>query len=101
MADERITCRTPTPGKQPCAIPRWKFDAVRGAILDSVPANADGLRASELPERVRAALDADTLEELGSVNWHTTTVRLELEVAGELTRLSGSGPVRVARARPR
>jgi hypothetical protein len=31
--NRKITCRTPTPGKQPTNIDRWKFDLVRSAIL--------------------------------------------------------------------
>jgi hypothetical protein len=33
MSDDEITCRTPTEGKQPTRIDRWKFDAVRGEIV--------------------------------------------------------------------
>ena len=35
MAEERVECRTPNPGKPGITrIPKWKFDAVRAAILE-------------------------------------------------------------------
>jgi len=37
------------------------------------------------------------LARLGSVGWHTTTVKLNMEVKGELQRLSGVNPQRLIR----
>ena len=97
MSDDRVVCRTPTPGKQPTRIERWKYDLVRAAILAAVPPGNEGVAARALPDAVRERLSADELERLGSVGWYTTSVRLELEVAGELQRVAGRRPVTVVR----
>lgn len=90
MAEERVECRTPNPGKPGITrIPKWKFDAVRAAILEVL---ADGeVPFSELPARTGARLAPDVKARLGSVGWHTTTVKLELEVRGEIRRLDRPG----------
>lgn len=89
--DDRVVCRTPTPGGKPTRIERWKFDSVRGAILDAVATEDDGLPFSELPAAVRERLMPEELQYLGSIGWYTTTVKLELEVAGDLRRESRGG----------
>jgi len=86
---ERVECRTPTPAKAPTRIERWKFDAVRRAILEAVPAAGEGLPLTGLPAAVAERLTADERARLGSVGWYATTVKLELEVRGELRRLPG------------
>ena len=96
-SSETVLCRTPTPGKQPKSIARWKFDAVRRAILAVVAAEPKGVVFRDLPGLVAAALNADERAELGSVSWYTTTVKLELEVRGELRRLAGASPQRLTR----
>lgn len=97
MAKEpRTECRTPTPDKNSTTIPTWKFDVLETAILQVVDAaGPDGLLFSALRENVRAKLSPDTLENLGSVGWHVTVVKLELEVRGALKRLDGVSPQRL------
>jgi hypothetical protein len=97
MKDDRITCRTPTPDRQPTRIEPWKFEVVRRAILAALPAAGEGLPAKELPGRVAAHLDAGARSRLGSVGWYTTTVKLELEVRGEIERVPGRGAQRLVR----
>ncbi|MCU4651491.1 hypothetical protein N8I71_01520 [Roseibacterium sp. SDUM158016] len=97
--EERIACRTPTEGRDGVTrIPAWKYHAVRRAILHAVEgAGPEGLPFSELTGAVRARLSAGDLARLGALGWHCTTVKLELEVAGEIARLPGSGPQRLVR----
>ncbi|WP_415919382.1 DUF6958 family protein [Tateyamaria sp. SN6-1] len=77
-------------------IPAWKFDAVRAAILDAV---ADGpMLYKDLNAAVEARLDADTLERLGKLGWHVVTVKLEMEVRGDIVRTGAKGPQQIARA---
>ena len=97
MDKAKIECRTPTPEKKSCRIDAWKFNTVRDAILAVVPATADGIRFRDLPDRVTSQLPEDARERLGSVGWYTTTVKLEMEVRGELTRLDGVVPQRLVR----
>ena len=95
--EDKVLCQTPTPGKQPTRIARWKYDALRTAILASVPADNQGVKFSQLSELVEDQLSADDLEKLGSVSWYTTTVKLDLEVKGEIERLPDSKPQRLRR----
>lgn len=97
MTDDRIICRTPTPDRQPTRIEAWKFDTVRRAILAALPREGDGLAFKELPARVAAHLDTGARSRLGSVGWYTTTVKLELEVRGEIMRVPGRGAQRLVR----
>ncbi len=97
MTEERTLCRTPTPGKQSTSIPAWKYRAVRVAILQIVPATLPGIAAKELPALVGAALSAQDKKALGSVAWHTTTVKLNMEVEGELARVPGVTPQHLIR----
>ena len=92
---ERIICQTPTPGKKPTAIDKWKYDLVREAILAAVPADEDGVEFKALSSLVEARIPAADLEKLGSVSWYTTTVKLDLEVKGEIERIPNSKPQRI------
>lgn len=96
----KTPCRTPAPGRDGVVnIPTWKFVSVRHAILSEVAeAGPGGLEFKVLADKVRARLSADELERLGSVTWHTTAVKLEMEVAGDLKRLPGVTPQRLVLA---
>ena len=90
MAEEKVLCQTPTPGKEPTSISKWKYDLVRSAILASIPEG--GVEFNGLPELVEGQLTPEELESLGSVSWYTTTVKLDREVKGEIERVPGSNP---------
>lgn len=92
---EKILCETPTPGKQGTRIAKWKYDAVRKAIRAVVPRSKDGVEARLLPKLVEKALPVHDLRLLGSVTWYTVTVKLHLEVLGELARVRNSQPQRI------
>ena len=93
---EKVACRTPAEGRSGVTrIPKWKFDAVRAAILSAL---GDGDMAfSDLNAGVRQHLSEEDYHRLGSLGWHVTTVKLEMEVRGEIERLDGSGPQRIRR----
>jgi hypothetical protein len=96
VSEEKVVCRTPTPGKKPVRIDRWKFDAVRRAILEVLPTEGEGVPfMSDLPDLVASALTPEERENLGSVGWYTATVKLELEVRGEIRRVPGVTPQRL------
>ena len=85
MSEARVTCRTPTPGKSGVTqIPVWKFDLIRGAILDELAAGE--VAFADLKDRIRGRIPADTLSRLGALGWHLTSAKLELEIRGEITR---------------
>ena len=97
MTKETILCQTPSLGKKPKRINKWKYNVIRAAILKILPEGGDGLLFSELPQRVKQNLSAEELGNLGSVNWYTTTVKLDLEVRGEIKRVQDSNPQRLLR----
>lgn len=92
--EEKTACRTPAAGRDGVTnIPTWKFDLLRRHILDIVGQAGDtGFAWKDLSEAVGGRLTGDELARLGNVGWHTVTVKLELEVRGELRRLDGAGP---------
>ena len=95
--EKRIQTRHPDPTKSMPAIDRWKYEAVRKAILAAVPKTGEGLLFKDLPGRVRDLVAPESLENLGSVTWYTTTVKLDLEARGEVKRIPGSRPQRLLR----
>jgi hypothetical protein len=97
--EARVPCETPTPGKEGTRIPQWKYDAVRAAIRKVVPRNEKGIEFKELPDLVEAALAVDARRNLGSISWHTVTVKLHMEVIGEIERIAGAKPQRIRRVR--
>ncbi len=97
MKDEKIRCETPTPGKKPTNITRWKYDAVKKAILKSIPKNSKGILFKDLAKSVEQHLSPDEKKKLGSIGWYTTCVKLDLEVKGLIKRLPDSSPQRLIR----
>jgi len=90
MRDEdKILCRTPTEGRDGgTRIPRWKYDCVRRAILQVIEDSEEGqVQFKKLSEAVRHHLTSNQLAKLGSLGWHVTTVKLNMEVEGELQRV--------------
>ncbi len=93
--EPRVVCHTPTPGKKPTSVPVWKYRAVCAAVLQAVPEAAPGVEAKTLPSRVAELLSEDVRGRLGSVAWHTTTVKLDMEVRGLIERLPSARPQRL------
>ena len=97
QANDKIVCRTPTPGKLPTRIDRWKYDVVRAAILEAIPRGPRGVEFRQLSGLVHERIPTRDRERLGSVPWYVSTVKLDLEVRGEIERLPGSRPQRLVR----
>ena len=85
--DARVVCHTPTPGKKPTRIHRWKYDLLRRVILDILAGSADGVQFRSLPSLIEERLSPEQRASLGSVSWYTTTVKLDLEVKGDIERV--------------
>ncbi len=94
---EKVLCRTPTTGKKPTRIDAWKFDTVRQAILAVVPQAEPGILFTDLTKKVAAKLSKADQAKVGSLMWYVTTVKLEMEVRGELRRVRGVTPQRLVR----
>ena len=89
-SEPRVTCRTPNKDKPGTTrVPQWKFDLLRGAIRDVLARGPCAFR--DLGEQVGGRLTPADLDRLGSLGWHVTSVKLELEVRGEIARVPGSG----------
>jgi hypothetical protein len=89
---EKIVCQTPSDGKTPKTIDKWKYDVVRRAILHILKAKPEGVLFSELSGMVGQNLSEYEKQNLGSVDWYTITVKLDLEVKGEIRRLDKVTP---------
>ena len=85
--DTRVVCHTPTPGKKPTRIHRWKYDLLRRIILDILAGSADGVQFRSLPGLIEERLSPEQQANLGSVSWYTTTVKLDMEVKGDIERV--------------
>lgn len=96
-----VTCRTPTQsGGEGTSIPRWKYDAIRRAILDTIEESEIGyIFFKDLNTAVEAHLTTNQLAKLGSIGWHVTTVKLNMEVEGEIVRVIGAKPQCLMKAR--
>ncbi len=94
---DRIEAIHPDPEKAGVRIERWKYEAVKAAILQVVPENEPGLPFKSLPGEVRSVLSPEDLANLGSVSWYTTTVKLDLEARGLVARIEGARPQRLVR----
>ena len=95
--EERVLCQTPTFGKKGTSIPRWKFEFVRANILKNVPKNVRGIEFRELIAALKGSISQADQKRIGSLEWHAVTVKLHLEVIGELQRLNGAKPQRIRR----
>ncbi len=90
MAELRVECRTSNPGKPgETKIPTSKFDTVRVAFLSAL---ADGdVAFADLPGRIEACSSGDQLVRIGSLGWHVTTGKPEMETGADITRLAANG----------
>lgn len=92
--EAKTECRTPNGGAS-TNIPSWKYDVSREIILELL-AEHGKLPFSKLAAlaklKLEACLEADQLKAYGSVGWVTTTVKLEMEVAGDIRRLPDTSP---------
>lgn len=75
------------PDRKPTRIPSWKYEAVVKAIRAVLEEEGEGgVRFAELAKAVAAKFDETISSKIGSIGWHVTTVKLEMEVRGELVR---------------
>jgi len=90
--EDRVLCENPDKGKKGTRIPRWKYELVSDAILMALEKKPGGFPFRDLPTYVRSCLTRDDAAKLGSVSWHTTVVKLDLEAKGTIERVPGSKP---------
>ena len=90
--EERVVCETPTPGKKPTRIHKWKYDLLQRIILEIVAKGADGVEFRNLPGLIESRLSVEQRENLGSVSWYTVSVKLDMEVKGDIERVPRAKP---------
>jgi len=97
---QKVICRTPTKGREgTTAIPCWKYNCIRRAILTALDETETGyITFKDLRTAVESHLTPNQLSKLGSLGWHVTTVKLNMEVEGELLRIAGAKPQRLMKA---
>lgn len=76
-----------------------KYDIYKQALLDSIPSNDEGVLFTDLPGRVKEHLPQERLSGLGSIGWHVTSVKLDLEARSLIERIPGSKPQRLRRVK--
>lgn len=89
-----VFARTPTKGKQGLRVNEARYGAMRRALLASIPRSSTGVAFADLPGLVRPRLPAGWT---GSVMWHVTAVKLDMETRGEIERVPGVTPQRLRR----
>jgi hypothetical protein len=87
--EKKLVCLTPTPGKQPTRNAEWKYKTMRTAILEIVPAKEPEIEFNLLAGLIGEHLSSEIVSQIGSLTWYTTTVKLDMEVKGELQRIAG------------
>jgi hypothetical protein len=95
VSASKIQLKHPDPAKSAPRISAEKYEAVKSAVLRAVAQNENGILFKDLPSRVSELLSTGQLENLGSVGWYTTTVKLDLEARGLIERVPGSSPQRL------
>lgn len=91
MVGDKIMTLHPDSTRQGVRIKRAKYDLVAWAIQD-VLAERGEITFLELVKVIEAKLQGRLQ---GSVSWYFTTVKLDLEARGRITRLPKSKPQRV------
>lgn len=95
--EEMIACRTPEGKSAGTNMAAWKFHLLRDALRQVLgPAGPEGMLNKDVRPAVEPLIAPGDLERLGKLGWHLIGVRLEMEVRGEIVRVPGKGPLRIA-----
>ena len=79
---------------QTSRVEKAKYDAMKKALLATLPRKAPGLTYKEMAAAVKAYLPSDLFPGGAKAGWWTKTVQLDLEAKGVVARESGSSPLR-------
>ncbi len=90
--DEMVVCRAVERKGEPVLLEKWRYDLLRQAILNVVPADDIGLMYKQLTPAVRANLSREDRKRIGQLHHDTTLIKLDLEFHGELARIEGMRP---------
>ena len=91
----KIQLLHPDPKKTAPRVDLKKYNMVKNALIEGIPEDENGIPFMDLFQIVEDRLSKEELQYLGSLNWYTTTVKLDLEARGIIERIPGSKPQRV------
>ncbi len=94
---DTIEALNPKPGTGVTRVNKERYDATRRALLAVIPRSKSGVPFGDLPDLVMEQLPNQTLPGGGSIMWHVTTIKLDLEARGLIERVEGAKPQRVRR----
>ena len=83
---ERVEMLNATSPGHVVRVEKAKYDAMRGALLASVPAAAPGLTVAEIKARVLPLLPDDLFPGGAKAGWWLKGVQLDLEARGLIAR---------------
>lgn len=95
-AEERILTLHPE-GKNGVNIEKAKYDAVRDALLNAIPADDDGVALKSLSATVRPHLSEELFPASKSVTWYVMAVKQDLEARGLIEQVAGRRPQHLRR----
>ena len=90
----RVTVKNANHPGQTNRVEKAKYDAMKRALLATLPRKAPGLTYAEMSGAVKAHLPSDLFPGGAKAGWWTKTVQLDLEAKGVVVRESGSSPLR-------
>ncbi len=97
MTREMIELENINEGVGNTRMEKGRYAIYREHILAAVPVTDEGISFKELIEKVRESIPDPMLPQLGSVTWHVTSVKLDLEAKGLIARIPKSKPQRLRR----
>jgi hypothetical protein len=94
---ERIAVESPLhPGKS-TKVDRSRYEAMRAAMLATLPATLPGLTYAQMREQMAPRLSQEAFPDGEKAGWWAKCVQLDLEAKGLVVR-DGSRPLRLRRA---
>jgi hypothetical protein len=90
--------KTSTPGKSGALVDPDKYERIKAAILQILPAAPDGMTWVELVERIAPILPESIFRHMGTIRWYAKAVQLDMEARGEIIRVPDSRPTRIKMA---
>jgi hypothetical protein len=83
------------PTKSAPRIDLQRYELIRAVIQEALTFAVSGLTYSELLDQLRTLIPQETLKVLGSLEWYTVSVKLDLEARGLIERIPHTRPERV------
>ena len=93
MPTETVQLLHPT--KSAPRIDLQRYELIRATIQEALTIADNGLTYTELVDHIRSLIPQEILKILGSLEWYTVSVKLDLEARGLIERIPQTRPERV------